>query len=206
MSTARDEAVELVAAAVDGSISEWVTLRASDHGYEADPRELARLAVEALEERPDVLAALADQPSTPSAERYTTDELLLVVQPGRMSGRVTIGRSRLPLTTVLRRVLAGASAGEITEAYPLVTGDQLAVLDQLCVELSAGEHLPTPPAEVRTEWGVRWPHDPDTEADDVEPYDDRVHAEAAVKHYTRERGEVVSRRVGPWTPAAGGTE
>lgn len=53
------DAVELIAAELDGSISEWVEVRTGPYGYEADPRVLARIAVEALEMRPDVLAALA---------------------------------------------------------------------------------------------------------------------------------------------------
>lgn len=63
---------------------------------------------------------------------------------------------------------------------------------------------PAEPGDVTHEWAVRWPasiHD----TEDVEPCDDRSHAERVARGYSTEDcvGEVVVRTVtrSPWRPA-----
>jgi uncharacterized protein (DUF433 family) len=72
----------------------------------------------------------ATTPSEPDA-----DELLLVRMPGRMSGRATIGHSRLPLTTILGYLRAGDSIDLVIAAYPSLTAEQARVVDVLRSEL-----------------------------------------------------------------------
>lgn len=66
-------AIEVVAAELDEAISEFVTQRDELHGFEADPREAARVAVEALVANRGVLAALAPSGGTPP--RRACDEM-----------------------------------------------------------------------------------------------------------------------------------
>jgi uncharacterized protein (DUF433 family) len=77
------------------------------------------------------------QPAVPDGD--DADELLLVRMPGRKSGRVTIGHSRLPVETIWELIAAGDDDDRLVAAFPAVDAAALRVLRRLRDDLTEPE-------------------------------------------------------------------
>lgn len=115
-----------VIAAVDSAITDLTGQPQVGAAY-------AKAFIKRLAENGVVVRALAEA----GAPEPDADELLLVRRPGRMSGRATIGHSRLPLTTILEYLRAGDSIDLVVAAYPSLTVEQARVVAALRDELDA---------------------------------------------------------------------
>ena len=81
-----------------------------------------------------------DAPTEPAA---AADEVLLVRCDGRKGGQVTVGHSRLPVTTVLRALGRDGTIPPARAAYPDLTDEQGRVLNTLRRELAADDTAAT---------------------------------------------------------------
>lgn len=88
-----------------------------------------------------VLDRLRQELGGPQGPEPAADEVLLVRLPGRGSGRVTVGHSRLTAATVLR-LLADATPATVAATYPSLTVSGVSVLAQLAQDIAHGEREP----------------------------------------------------------------
>ncbi|BBG01609.1 MULTISPECIES: helix-turn-helix domain-containing protein [Pseudonocardia] len=99
--------------------------------------------------RPILAALAAPADDTAGQDEPAADEVLLVRLDGRKGGQVTVGHSRLPVTTVLRALGRDGTVATARAAYPDLTEEAGRVLAALREDLpSPGTTLPRVIAEL----------------------------------------------------------